>query len=53
MIDSSENRELDAEWLIEGYRQLAADHEREQEALEWCEALIADAAEPDDADSIR
>jgi hypothetical protein len=26
----------------EGYRAMAADHEREREALEWSEALIGD-----------
>ena len=30
--------------LAEGYRAMAADHEREQEALEWSEALIGDIA---------
>lgn len=28
--------------LEEGYRAMAADHEREHEALEWSEALIGD-----------
>ncbi len=30
--------------LAEGYRQMAADQGREQEALVWCEGLISDAA---------
>jgi hypothetical protein len=29
----------------EGYRQMAADAERETEALEWAEALIGDVSE--------
>jgi len=28
--------------LLDAYRQMAADSEREQEALDWCEALIGD-----------
>ena len=37
-----------ADTLAEGYRQMAADGVREDEALEWSEALIGDAdrAEP-------
>jgi len=31
--------------LEEGYRAMAADEEREAEAAEWAEALIADVAE--------
>ena len=31
--------------LEQGYRAMAADEEREAEAEEWAEALIADAAE--------
>jgi hypothetical protein len=30
------------EALLDGYRQMAADEEREAEAEEWCEALIGD-----------
>ena len=33
--------------LAEGYRQMTADREREAEAEEWAEALIADVA-PDE-----
>ncbi|MGH9605881.1 MAG: hypothetical protein ACRD3N_09295 [Terracidiphilus sp.] len=39
-------REFDREGpdaLTEGYRLMAADEEREKEAQEWAEALIADA----------
>jgi len=36
---------IDARWLVDGYRQMAEDEEREAEALEWCEALIADVAD--------
>ena len=28
--------------LVAGYREMAADLEREREAEEWCEGLIAD-----------
>lgn len=31
--------------LDEGYRAMAADHEREAEALEWCNALAGDMAD--------
>ena len=31
-----------AEDLIRGYRAMAADETREEEALEWCEALIGE-----------
>jgi len=31
--------------LLEGYRQMAADQEREAEAMEWSEALIGDGIE--------
>ncbi len=31
--------------LAQGYRDMAADKEREAEALEWCEALIGDGFE--------
>ncbi len=30
--------------LLTGYREMANDDEREAEALEWCEGLIADVA---------
>ena len=33
------------EELAQGYRDMAADKEREAEALEWCEALIGDGFE--------
>ena len=42
--------------LLDGYREMAADAAREQEAWEWCEALVSDAslgAEPDDPRSFR
>jgi len=32
------------EALLQGYREMAADEAREQEADEWCEGLIADVA---------
>lgn len=32
------------EALLDGYRQMAADKDREGEALEWTEALIEDSA---------
>lgn len=31
--------------LDDGYKAMAADQEREAEAMEWCEALIQDAAD--------
>ncbi len=31
--------------LLAGYRAMAADREREEEAMEWSEALIGDSAE--------
>ena len=31
--------------LLEGYKAMAADRERESEALEWSEALIGDGLE--------
>ena len=31
--------------LLQGYQEMAADHEREAEAHEWSEALIGDAFE--------
>jgi hypothetical protein len=31
--------------LDEGYRAMAADREREAEAIEWCNALIGDVAD--------
>jgi hypothetical protein len=35
----------DGTWdtLAEGYRQMAADAEREREAEEWCDGLVGDA----------
>lgn len=36
-------RQKDAESLLEGYRQMAADQEQEAEAEEWSEGLISDA----------
>ena len=36
--------ELQKGGLLAGYRAMAEDQEREKEALEWSEALIADAA---------
>ena len=39
---NSENWEPDIH-LIEGYREMAADHERGREVDEWCEGLIGDA----------
>lgn len=33
------------ESLEEGYRKMAADEEREREALEWSEATIGDAGD--------
>lgn len=53
MVNPSANRELDAESLTANYRDLAADEEREEEALQWCEGLIADAAESDELESSR
>ena len=53
MIDPSGNVEGEAESLIEGYREMAADKEGEEEALEWCEALIGDSAEPDGSEDFR
>ncbi len=32
------------EALLQGYREMAVDEAREQEADEWCEGLIADVA---------
>jgi len=32
------------EALLQGYREMAADEAREQEADDWCEGLIADVA---------
>jgi hypothetical protein len=35
----------DSETILKaGYREMAADHEREAEADEWCEGLIGDAS---------
>ena len=36
------------EELLRGYQEMAADTDREAEALEWSEALIADGFEADD-----
>jgi hypothetical protein len=33
--------------LVSAYREMAADHEREAEAEQWCEGLIGDAYETD------
>jgi hypothetical protein len=33
------------EELVRGYQEMAADEEREEEAREWCEALIGDGFE--------
>jgi hypothetical protein len=38
-------RRVEEEILIEGYRAMAADREREAEADEWTEALIGDSSE--------
>lgn len=35
---------MDDDALEQGYRAMAADQEREHEALEWSEALISDVA---------
>ena len=39
---SSMSSQLDPE-LLNGYRRMAADREREADAQEWCEGLIHDA----------
>jgi hypothetical protein len=42
------------EWLENGYREMASDEEREAEAAEWSDGLIADVAhEPADQAMIR
>ncbi len=34
--------------LVDRYREMAADVEREAEALEWCEGLISDVADEEE-----
>jgi hypothetical protein len=53
MIESSGKVEPEAESLIEPYREMAADEDCEEEAPEWCEALIADAPEPNDSECFQ
>ena len=38
---------VDDDALLAGYREMAADSEREREAEEWSEALIADGDAPE------
>jgi len=40
---ATEDRSDDEAAFLEGYRQMAADKERETEAEEWAEAMIGDA----------
>jgi hypothetical protein len=42
---SETSGDAESETLLEGYREMASDPEREREALEWCEGLVADAFE--------
>jgi hypothetical protein len=48
-IDADETGKSSQADLAEGYRQMAADMEREAEAEEWAEALIGDVLEIDPA----
>jgi ketopantoate hydroxymethyltransferase len=42
MGDLSVGEKQGQKHLLAGYRQMAEDEQSEQEALDWCEALIAD-----------
>ena len=44
-ITEAEKQEVPLEDLAAAYREMAADEEREREALEWSEGLLGDVAD--------
>jgi hypothetical protein len=46
-MSADESMDLETARLLRGYQEMAQDAEQEAEAIEWSEALIADAAGED------